>query len=515
MKKSRSQKRNKSRNLLVNETLASRGPEVLPGLPFTSAIAEMIAVETSWSSSANQAYPPNPFLPGELVNFLDWLRAVSPKSVTGLPRYMEAVYNERADLKSAFPEVQLGELNRFAWWAYENGRFEVPSFRLFGNKVERNWKIIEGGRIPRGVDVIGFFTAEHGIGEAARLLYQAIATTDTSISTIGYRNTQSRQNVSFKTDDMGIYKTVITAVNAEQNWEIRKSSGSLYFQDTYVIGQWFWELETPPSWYEDAYEHVDELWAPTKFIAEMLRRNAPERVVVNHLPLPLRKPHVITNASRAVFNLDDRFIFLFTFDFMSVMKRKNPLGLIEAFRKAFSSGEGPVLVLKSINGKTRPAGLAALYLAAAGRDDIIIMDEYLDAIHSATLMNLCDCYVSLHRSEGLGLTIAEAMLLGKPVIATGYSGNLDFMTQDNSYLVPWVRVKVGEGAEAYETSATWAEPDLNAAAALMRQVYFNPDESKRVAMVGKLDLESRFTPEQTGEKMKNRLKQLWESPNEK
>ena len=89
------------------------------------------------------------------------------------------------------------------------------------------------------------------------------------------------------------------------------------------------------------------------------------------------------------------------------------------------------------------------------------------------------------------------------------------MTQDNSYLVPWVRVKVGEGAEAYETSATWAEPDLNAAAALMRQVYFNPDESKRVAMVGKLDLESRFTPEQTGEKMKNRLKQLWESPNEK
>ena len=515
MKKFRLQKRNSSKTLLTNETLASRGPEVLPGLPFTPGIAEMIAAESSFSALANSDYPPNPFLPGELVSFLNWLGAISPNSVTGLPRYMEAVYNERQDLQIAMPEVRRGELDRFAWWAYLYGRFEIPSFRLFGHKVRTNWNIIEGGRIPGGVDIVGFFTAEHGIGEAARLLSQAIATAGTSVSTIGYRNTQSRQNADFKTDDVATYKTIITAVNAEQNHEIRELSGNSYFMNTYVIGQWFWELETPPSWYEDAYQYVDELWAPTKFIAEMLRRNAPERVVVNHLPLPLRKPHVIVDASRSVFNLDDRFIFLFTFDFMSVMKRKNPLGLIEAFRKAFSSGEGPVLVLKSINGTTRPAGLAALHLAAAGRDDIVIIDAYLDPTKSATLMNLCDCYVSLHRSEGLGLTIAEAMLLGKPVIATGYSGNLDFMTQANSYLVPWVRVRVGESSEAYDADATWAEPDLNSAAALMRQVYFNPEESKRVAMVGKLDLESRFTPEQTGEKMKKRLEELWEHTNVK
>jgi glycosyltransferase involved in cell wall biosynthesis len=204
-------------------------------------------------------------------------------------------------------------------------------------------------------------------------------------------------------------------------------------------------------------------------------------------------------------------MFLFTFDFMSVMKRKNPLGLIQAFTRGFAPGEGPMLVLKSINGETRPEGFAELQSATEGRDDIVIMNKYLDSHQSAALMNLCDCYVSLHRSEGLGLTIAEAMLLGKPVIATGYSGNLDFMTPETSYLVPWTRVNVGEGAEAYDAFASWAEPDLDDAATLMRHVFLNPEEAMRVALAGKNDLETRFTPEQTGQRMKKRLEELWET----
>jgi glycosyltransferase involved in cell wall biosynthesis len=314
---------------------------------------------------------------------------------------------------------------------------------------------------------------------------------------------------------VGQYQTIIAAINAELNKPVRDLFGDDFFKGTYVIGQWFWELETAPSWYKDAYEHVDELWAPTKFIEEMLRREAPERIAVHHMPLPLRKPRVVENASRADLDLDERFMFLFTFDFMSVMKRKNPLGLVEAFRKAFAPGEGPMLVLKSINGETRPEGFALLQAAAEGREDIFIMNKYLDSHQSAALMNLCDCYVSLHRSEGLGLTIAEAMLLGKPVIATDYSGNLDFMKPDTSYLVPWTRVKVGSGAEAYDSDASWAEPDLDAAAEMMRRVYSNPEEAREIAMAGKRDLETRFTPEQTGLRMKNRLLELWDDTHAK
>ena len=367
------------------------------------------------------------------------------------------------------------------------------------------------GRKSGGVDILGFFTSEHGVGQAARVLGTTLQSVSIPVSTIDYTDTESRRKHPHVSDNVSLHKVLVASINAEQLTAAHHRISPDFFAERYVIGQWFWELETAPSWYKDAYQYVDELWAPTKFIEEMLRREAPKRVEVRHMPLPLRKPRVVEDASRADLGLDDRFMFLFTFDFMSVMKRKNPLGLIQAFTRAFAPGEGPMLVLKSINGETRPEGFAQLQSAIEGRDDIVIMNKYLDSHQSAALMNICDCYVSLHRSEGLGLTIAEAMLLGKPVIATGYSGNLDFMTPDTSYLVPWTRVNVGEGAEAYDALASWAEPDLDAAAAIMRRVFLNPEEATRVALAGKRDLETRFTPEQTGQRMKKRLEELWET----
>lgn len=484
----------------------SLGQQILPGIPLSIGIKQLIEEHNAQFETSI-----DPFATGGLSEFLEWLGEIPLRSTSRLPRYMQAVYNERADLQARYPEVKFGELTRFAWWAHEYGRLEVPTFRLLGHAVPVRRTLRESGRINGGTDAIGFFNAEHGIGEASRLLVEAMRAADVSVSTIAYRNTESRQNSEFDTDEVGTYRTVIAAINAELNKHMRELFGSYFFHDTYVIGQWFWELEVAPSWYTDAYQYVDELWAPTKFIEEMLRREAPSRIHVRHMPLPLRKPRVVDNATRSDLDLDDRFMFLFTFDFMSVTKRKNPLGLVEAFKKAFADGEGPMLVLKSINGETRPQGFAELMAACEGRDDIIVMNKYLDSNLSAALMNVCDCYVSLHRSEGLGLTIAEAMLLAKPVIATGYSGNLDFMGEETSFMVPWTRVKVGQNAEAYDSDATWAEPDLDVAAQLMRYVYENPDKAREVALRGKMDLETRFTPERTGAQMKMRLEQVWEA----
>jgi glycosyltransferase involved in cell wall biosynthesis len=383
--------------------------------------------------------------------------------------------------------------------------------QVLGHSIPVRRTLAQEGRVLGGTDVVGFLNAEHGIGEAARLLVEALKDVDVSVSTIGYRNTASRQLHEYETDEVGKYRTVVMAVNAELHAPLTQTFGEFFLRDTYVIGQWFWELETAPPWYKPAYKYVKELWAPTKFIEQMLRNEAPKEIQVRYMPLPLRQPRVVQGVSREQLGLDDRFMFLFTFDFMSVMKRKNPLGLVEAFKKAFAPGEGPMLVLKSINGDSRPESSAELQQAIEGRDDIIWMDKYLDSEMSAALMNQCDCYVSLHRSEGLGLTIAEAMLLGKPVIATGYSGNLDFMTPDTSYMVPWTRVKVGKGAEAYSSRATWAEPNLDVAAEMMRTVYENPEQAQAVANAGKRDLEQRFTREVTGARMKARLEEIWES----
>ena len=143
-------------------------------------------------------------------------------------------------------------------------------------------------------------------------------------------------------------------------------------------------------------------------------------------------------------------MFLFVFDFFSVLERKNPLGLIEAFTRAFRPGEGPMLVIKTINGDSQRSTISKRCAPRrrAGRD-ILVIDEYYSAEEKNALLGLCDCYVSLHRSEGLGLTMAEAMGLGKPVIATGYSGNLDFMTPENSYLVDYMMGAVPADCDPY------------------------------------------------------------------
>jgi glycosyltransferase involved in cell wall biosynthesis len=156
---------------------------------------------------------------------------------------------------------------------------------------------------------------------------------------------------------------------------------------------------------------------------------------------------------------------------MSVFKRKNPLGLVDAFVRAFDDGSGAHLVIKSINHEHFGKEHATLGEAASNRRDITLIDRYV-SVQDRDLMTMsCDCYVSLHRSEGLGMTMAEAMYAGKPVIATGYSGNLDFMTNSNSHLVSYQLVPVGHGAQPYPAHATWAEPNLSEAADLMKQVH--------------------------------------------
>jgi glycosyltransferase involved in cell wall biosynthesis len=287
--------------------------------------------------------------------------------------------------------------------------------------------------------------------------------------------------------------------------------GRDFFSDRYVIGQWFWELESAPDWYSPAFPLVNELWAPTRFIESMLRRSVPDSVTVTYTPLPVVAPAVDASLGRRHFGLDNRFMFLFAFDFMSVMKRKNPLGLVEAFCRAFADGAGPMLVMKAINGEKRPHDLALLQAAIADRSDIVLMSDYLTRIETSTLTSIADCYVSLHRSEGLGLTISEAIALGVPVIATGYSGNLDFMTDANANIVSMHRVKVGDDAGGYSPIAVWAEPNLDEAAALMRSVYENPEMARAKAKKAQAGILNDFTVERSGAIMKNRLEQIWRS----
>jgi glycosyltransferase involved in cell wall biosynthesis len=201
-------------------------------------------------------------------------------------------------------------------------------------------------------------------------------------------------------------------------------------------------------------------------------------------------------------------MFLFVFDYMSTIERKNPVGLIEAFKRAFRPAEGPHLLIKTINAPLRPLAEEAVLWAAHGRTDIHVVDRSLSASERDGLMAACDCYVSLHRSEGFGLTLAEAMAIGKPAIGTGYSGNLDFMNAHNSYLVDYELTVVGPGCEIYPADGEWAQPSVSHAAELMREVIADPEKAAAVAMRAREDMARLLSPATTGAAMRRRLEQL-------
>jgi hypothetical protein len=209
--------------------------------------------------------------------------------------------------------------------------------------------------------------------------------------------------------------------------------------------------------------------------------------------------------TRAALGLPEGFMFLFLFDFVSI-QRKNPQAVVEAFTRAFEPGEGPILVLKSINGRERkPRHLDELVAATTGRPDVYVLDGYISAEERDAMIQACDCYVSLHRSEGFGLTMAEAMAYGKPVIATAYSGNVEFMNEGSAYLVPYRLVPIPEDWWAYAPGAEWADPDVGVASALMRHVNEHPSEAAERGARGRADLLRDFSFERAARFVAGRL----------
>lgn len=247
------------------------------------------------------------------------------------------------------------------------------------------------------------------------------------------------------------------------------------------IAVWYWEMETVPPEWVPRMQWPDEIWAPTTFLADTFRKYAsvPVRPMLPGVELPAFAP-----LPRSRFGLrDGRFTFLFTFDMASTLERKNPLGLIRAFRMAFRSDEPVDLVVKVSRGESDPAAFVRL-TAEASSAGVILLNETLPREELLALFAACDCYVSLHRAEGFGLGMAEAMLLGKPVIASGYSGNLDFTTPETAYLVRCGRTVLDSATGPYPAGGTWGEPDLSHAAELMRRVHDHRTEATEIASRG-------------------------------
>ena len=297
-------------------------------------------------------------------------------------------------------------------------------------------------------------------------------------------------------------------INADQTLVAEQILGDSLFKGRFNIGYWAWELEKFPETWLRAIDIVDELWAPSRFIQSSLSQVTDKRVV--YMPLRVELPSA-ANFSPYKFGMSEPcWTFLFFFDFNSFSQRKNPEGVIQSFRKAFpiSEGENVRLVIKTIGGDQHSLALSKLMAEVCVDPRIVILNETFKSDEMAGLVAWADCFVSLHRSEGFGRGMAEAMASGRPVIATGYGGNTDFMRPDNSFLVEYSLIPVADGAYVEATGAHWADPDLDHAARLMRLTFEQQDEAKRRGQMGKTYIDTNHSRLTVTKHLRERLSQL-------
>jgi glycosyltransferase involved in cell wall biosynthesis len=471
--------------------------------------------------------------------FVSWLRGPAPEGGEhGITRYVYCrVARERPDVMHAYPHLDGADGAAYVqWcWAFGQDELEIPdqfmppaaSGQPRGRSTNASatpppappGPALSGGPgapdgVP-GVRITGYMGHSLGLGAAARGYAEALEAAGVPVSTAsvplhhlelpveleqGYGLHGFEERVGGRSG----HDVEIVAVNADELPAFVERLGGDYFRGPRV-GVWGWETNSIPPRWQAAFELVDEVWVYSRFMSNNVGAVAPVPVVA--LPPPVQAPDPAPAPIRLGLP-DGDFLFLFVFDYLSTIERKNPVGLVEAFKRAFAPGEGPRLLIKTINGPLRPLSEEAVLWSATGRPDVHVVDRSLSAQERDALMAGCDCYVSLHRSEGFGLTLAEAMAAGKPVIGTGYSGNLDFMSEENSYLVDYELTRVGPECEIYPPDGEWAEPDLDHAAFLMRAVHEDREEASRRGSRARRDIAETLSAKATGEAMRGRLREL-------
>jgi glycosyltransferase involved in cell wall biosynthesis len=279
------------------------------------------------------------------------------------------------------------------------------------------------------------------------------------------------------------------------------------FDTRFTIGYWVWELQEFPEAWCSAFQLVNEVWVPSTFILDSVTRVS--KLPVVRIPHPIDMPLPVP-VDRSGFGLPkDRFLFLVMFDAHSMQDRKNPIGAIDAFLKAFGPEDSSVgLVIKAYNIAAFPEEKEKLVSKIEGRSNIYLLEDIMDKHRVNTLIHSTDAFISLHRSEGFGLVMAEAMYLGKPVMATHWSGNTDFMNAKNSCPVQYELVQIGKDVGPYKAHQIWAEPDLEHAAYSMRKLVLDHNWRKTIAAGGQQTVHQTLSPRAVGGLIRQRLSRL-------
>jgi glycosyltransferase involved in cell wall biosynthesis len=476
----------------------------------------------------------------DVESVLAWSQTSGPHDAYGLGRYLTQVWWERPDLQEAFPGIFLDPDARteFRRWAHHFGAVEAGIPAELVPAEPPALVPSELGDTPisigRGVTCVGYHRAVLGVGAAGRRLAFLLETAGERVHRRTYDHTTAPLLVPFDDTDAGgthapDLDLLVMCVNGSETPRLSRALGVRATASRYRIGLWGWELETFPPAQQAGFAYVDEVWTYSEFARAAIARVAPTGLPVHAIPLgaDLFGPDSpatdfdrvglessnsaqTTGPERVALGLPPTGPLIgFVFDFASSIERKNPAALVAAYRTAVPapSADGPTLVLKTLNTEKFPDELEILLAACGDRSDIVIVDRTFSAEQLQSFISSLCAYISLHRSEGYGLTLLEAMAWGVPVIATAYSGNLDFMTSLNSWLIPYRLVPTTVSGQ-YPEGLVWAEADVEAAALAIREVLSDSAEVRAKVRQARRDALALVSPATASGWIRSRLAEI-------
>jgi GT2 family glycosyltransferase/glycosyltransferase involved in cell wall biosynthesis len=375
-----------------------------------------------------------------------------------------------------------------------HGRFEARKSPGIAPFRRRQINFARMGAKPFGMNVFGPFMAKSGLGTACRNMLAAIKLTQLPFEVWNFDTSNGPPRVA-EVDKLRRprFNTNIIFANADQIERVFLEYPEGFFDNAYTIAIWQWELAAFRSDWFSAFGAVDEVWTNSRFQVESIRSIAPVPVIQIHLPV-ITTP-ADTPMSRADYGIaDDAYVFLLPFDLGSTIARKNPLAGIAAFREAYAGREDFVLIVKYHAPEHNAQFVQQLRTAIGGASNIRVLSETLSHTDMARLRAMSDCLLAPHRSEGFGLNIAEFMALGKPVIATNYAGNVDFLDTTTGYPVDYTLTEIDQMTGPYPTGFVWAEPRHSSLVKQLRDVGQNPKEAARRAAAAAKRMADDFSP---------------------
>ena len=434
-----------------------------------------------------------------------WLRSAALPSQFSPWDELQALLTASPGLSESFPRG--GDANAIVRWARTAPGVREYADRAWldqlavavrtGEATRPGVNILSHARFPSGLQV----EAEH---IAARFRSSGFQLARRDIPVNGLAGDWS-DPASYH--DPELFPVSFVKIGASEPFdEVHRRAGLHRQPGVYRIAGWSWELEAFPREYAERAGSADEFWVPSEFCASAVRKVITDRPVFA-MPPGVSPPVGSRFGRRDLGVPEEVFLVLFLFDMNSSMERKNPLGLIRAFRRAFRPDHPALLLIKVSRGDSRPDDLRRL-CATAGGGQIRVVDRMMPRPDVFGLMAACDCYASLHRAEGFGLTVAEAMLLGKPVVSTNYSATTEFLTADTGLPVGYRLVPVGEEYQPGVRDAAWADPDERDAADRLRWVFEHRAEARALGERARRHAEAALCPAAAARRMADRVREI-------